>query len=223
MSNSHNSVGRTRLLPSLLLLGGLECVVALLPRSPVLMGVGFILIVFYIAYLVLVTRDLVAEVDRLSPVDRVLCRWSGVLAVGIALGLIVLLGLTADGREPQETWVGSRSGLFTIKCALEVGFILSVTCWCTPRALRHVRPVFFWRIVTIPLLLIYGSYVLLLPISQFVGDCDREPSNRARALVRKPAVASAVGQSARCRGHDAHRVTVAIASSSTSRPTSSWV
>ncbi len=87
----------------------------------------------------------------------------------------MLVGIVGVEKPPQETWIGSRSGLFTIKYTMEVGFIFSVACLCVPRELRHVPPAIAWRMVVVPLMVIYGLYIVLLPLSQFFGNCDRDP------------------------------------------------
>ena len=177
MNHVSNDARRCRLLPKLAFLALLEVVARFVPRNPTVLMISLMVILSYVAFLVLSTRDVVASCDyRLSPWDRELFRWSGPLAVLIGIVLIVLAACSMDTPVP-ESWIASPVGLFTVKYLMEVGLVLSIACWCANLSLRHVPPVILWRVIVAPLLLIYGSYVILIPVSQFAGDCDQDRSS----------------------------------------------
>ena len=163
-----------RLLPSLGILALAELLTLLLRQWPVLAAAGIFLVTGYLGYLILVTRDSLEYAHHLHPVDRALCRWSGPLAVLIAVLLVLLVDTVASNQPVRENWIGSQEGLFAVKLTMEVGLILSVACWCAPQQLRHVPPVTLWRVLVVPLVLIYGAYIVLIPVAQCVGDCDQD-------------------------------------------------
>jgi len=176
--------GRGRLLPNLSLLALLEVGTGLLPHNALLFSLGLIAMLVVVAYVVLATRDMLADVEQLNPVDRWICRWSGPLA--LLIGVVLLLMVVTNIERPvSESWVASRRGLFTIKLAMEVGFILTIACWCAPPKLRHVPPVILWRIIVVPLMLVYGLYFMLIPVSQLAGDCDQGRSPIS-GLMKQP-------------------------------------
>lgn len=167
---------RSRLLPSLSLLALIDLVLLNLPRWPIILALGFLGAVLYLACLVLSTKDIAADFENQHPIDRFLCRWSGPIAVLTFLGLIIAVAQTDLKREPEETWIGSSWGLMSIKFTMELGFILSVACWCKPTGSGHNSNL-GWRILVVPLLVIYGMYLVLLPIGQLAGDCDKNDPN----------------------------------------------
>lgn len=168
---------RSRLLPSLGVLALIDLFIFSMPRWRIIVPIGFLAAMVYLAYVVVVTKDIAVDVSNQCPFDRWLCKWSGPIALMTAVGLFVAVTGTQTGAELEDTWIGSMSGMLLIKFTMEVGLVMGVACWCYPRKLGS-KTVFFWRALVVPLVLIYGSYLVLLPIAQLVGDRleDRENS-----------------------------------------------
>ena len=166
-----NAARRFRLLPNLAFLALLEVVAMFVPRNTIVLVISCVFIFVYVAFLVLLTRDAaVSGAHRLSPWDRKILRWSGPLAVLIGILLIVLVACNMD-TPIDGSWIESPIGLFTVKYLMEVGLVLSIACWCASSP-QHVLPVALWRILVTPLVVIYGSYVILISLGQFAGGCD---------------------------------------------------
>jgi hypothetical protein len=171
-----NQRQRSKLLPALSALALLDLTMLLLVRvagAGLALLLGFAIILAYVTYLVLATRDIVTNAHRLHPIDRSLCRWSGPLALLIAVTLL-LVAIIAAQKGAAEVWFRSRSGLLPIKYAVEVGLILSVACRLASDELGHVLPRTFWRTVSTPLLIVFGAYVILIPVGQFDAGCRPE-------------------------------------------------
>ena len=155
----------------------LTCVVARspFPRSS-LWGEGLfrllmIIAVVYLAWILLRTRDLVSHPWSLHPLDAWVCRRSGLLTTALATGLLsfaVVTIVSAERKGTEPIWLTNTVVLQTINLLMEIGFVLAVACCSAPSALRHVRPVFLWKAVSGFLCLIYGLYVILIPLSMAV-------------------------------------------------------
>jgi len=157
---------RAQLLPRLGVLAILHGLAAAIAYVPWVWFVGSwtaVLSTVYLAVIILRTRDVTRSGRRLHPFDSWICRLSGPLAV--ALAAMLLLGMSilmASNMEPGDLGLGSPWGLALVGLIMEVGVVLCVACLSTPRALQDVGPVVLWRLLAVPLLLIYGAYVVLL-------------------------------------------------------------
>jgi hypothetical protein len=160
------SYDRPKLLPSLGALGAMNVLAALIAHSPLGFFGVIVLSTGYLGVVILGTRDLVSNETRLHPTDRWLCRRSGVLAAGLAAALMAGVSL-AVARDVELEAIGLESpwGLCLVGFAMEIGAVLCVACLWAPRNLRHTRPVILWKIVAVPLLVIYGAYVVLLLVT----------------------------------------------------------
>jgi hypothetical protein len=168
-----NTSKRSKLLPALSALALLDLSMYLLSwvagaQFALLIGSLFILV--YVAYVVLATRELVTDPGRLHPFDLTVCRWSGPLALLIAV-LLMLIVVVAVLADVTDLWFRSRTGLLIVKYAMEVGLILSVSARLAPARLGHVPPRSFWQNVSTPLLIIFGLYVVLIPFAELLGGC----------------------------------------------------
>ncbi|MCP4593628.1 MAG: hypothetical protein GY842_23065 [bacterium] len=120
----------------------------------------------YLGFVVLKTRDMVSNVAQLHASDRWICRNSGMLAVALATVLAVgVLILPLRNVQAVETHLESSWGLTLVGFVMEIGVVLCVACLWAPRDLQHIGPLFLWKVIAIPLLLIYGTYVVLLLIT----------------------------------------------------------
>ncbi len=157
---------RPRLLPRLGALGVMSLLASAMAYSPIAVF-GIVLVsTGYLGVVILKTRDLVSNAARLHPSDRWICRKSGMLAAALAAALIMGLSvLVAKDMEPAEIGLGSWWGLLLLGFVMEIGVVLCVACLWAPRNLRHIRPLVLWKVMAIPLLLIYGAYVVLLLIT----------------------------------------------------------
>jgi hypothetical protein len=116
----------------------------------------------YLGYVILKTRDSVRAPSRLHPVDLWMCRNSGMLAATLAAALLAGVGILDAMRfEPQDIGLGSSLGLSLLGFVMEVGAVLCVACLYAPPNVRHVRPTILWRVTAVPLLFIYGAFVVL--------------------------------------------------------------
>jgi hypothetical protein len=157
------SYDRPKLMPRLGVLGVMNLLATLNVHTPfALFGIEAISI-GYLAVIILRTQGLMANEARLHPTDRWILRKSGVLAAGLATALILGVSLAvAMDVDPAAAGLEVSWGLALLGFVMEIGVILCVACLWAPRSLRHTRPLIFWKLVAIPLLLIYATYVLLL-------------------------------------------------------------
>ena len=159
---------RPKLLPRLGVLGIISLFVGVIAHTPVAFLVMILLPTGYLGYVILKTRDLVSNSARLHPTDRWICRKSGFLATALAAALLMGVSvLMAQNIEPEAIGLESRWGMSLVGFVMEIGVVLCVACLGAPRDLRHVRPLILWKVMAIPLLLIYGAYVVLLLITPF--------------------------------------------------------
>lgn len=154
---------RPKLLPRLGVLGGINVLAALIAYFPFAFFFIALLSVGYLGVTILRTRDLVSGGDRLHPSDRWICRKSGVLAASLAATLFMGACLAMSGdKGPEDIGLETAWGMALVGFIMEIGVVLSVACLCAPKELRHARPHTLWRAAAIPLLLIYGAYVVFL-------------------------------------------------------------
>ena len=154
-----------QLLPRLGTLAVINLVVGVLALSPVAMVGLFFLPTGYLGIVILKTRDSIRDVPGLHPTDRWIGRWSGILAPALMAALFAGMCIVSEmDGEPGSSWM-----LLLVAFVMEVGVVLCVACLSAPRELRHVGPVVLWRIVAIPLLVIYGLYVVLILIMPFAS------------------------------------------------------
>ena len=157
---------RPELLPRLAVLGILHALAAVIAYTPFALFGVILVSTGYLGVVVLKTRDLMSHGRHLHPIDRWICRRSGVLAAVLAVALLAGVSvLVANGMGPDEISLKSSWGLPLVGFVMEIGVVLCVACLWAPSNLRHVRPLVLWRIVAIPLLLIYGAYVVLLLVT----------------------------------------------------------
>jgi len=127
----------------------------------------FIVPIVYLAWIILRTRDMLAEPSALHPIDRWISVRSGPLA-----SLLILLLLCSSvveisiaeraGREP--IWLTSHLALQVVHFIMEVGFVLAIACLHCPRELNPTRPAMLWKAIAGVLVIIYGLYVVLIPV-----------------------------------------------------------
>lgn len=175
--SSSRTRGRPRLLGRLGILGLLTGLICLGFRNPTLHKsalAGAIMIAVtivgltYVAWVVLRTRDMVVEPQALAPVDLWICRHSGPLAMAIAVGLFtfgILATAIADRRVDEPIWLTPQVIIPVVYFAMEVGFVLAMACLFSTRELRAARPILLWKASSLVLMLIYGLYVFLMPLS----------------------------------------------------------
>ena len=119
--------------------------------------------IVWLAIVVLRTCERSRTPEALSAIDRVLIYWSGPLSV---LLLLVTPGIAfaniaerTGGNYFTSTW-----GFDLVEGLTTSGFVLSVCCLAT-HAERQVPPGLFWKLICIPLLVIFGAYTFLMPIA----------------------------------------------------------
>ena len=157
---------RPQLLPRLGVLGVMSLLASAIAYSPFAVFGIILLSTGYLGVVILKTRDLVSNVARLHPSDRWIFRKSGMLAVALAAALIMGISiLVSKDVQPAEIGLESSWGLPLVGFIMEIGVVLCVACLWAPRNLRHIRPLVLWKVMAIPLLLIYGACVVLLLIT----------------------------------------------------------
>lgn len=175
------STRRPRLLRRLGVLAGLGASLYCLAAWPPLHDTGFDGLAFlilllvgtvYLAWIVLRTRDMVWDPDSLHPIDAWLCRNSGPLASGLAAALLAfaiaaIAAAEADGKEP--IFLTSEAVLAILYVVFEVGFVFAMACFYVPPELNPARPILMWRVISLVLAVIYGAYVLFIPIGRLAS------------------------------------------------------
>ena len=92
------------------------------------------------------------------------------LAAGLAVALLVVISvLVANDVAPLEGGLESSWGIPLVGFVMEIGVVLCLACLWAPKSLRHTRPLFLWKTIAVPLLLVYGAYVVLLLLTQAVA------------------------------------------------------
>lgn len=161
---------RQRLLPSLGKLCGIHAIALLLSYVPAGIWVGMVAILVYIAIIVLVTIELVNSPQSLHPIDARLLRYSGPLALAsLILYTSVLFVLVS---YLPDDWAEAQSILLFMQLIGEVGFVFSIACVFLNDSTRHVVPLVLWRIICLPLLLLFLFMVFLPTMSIVTRNFD---------------------------------------------------
>ena len=158
-------------------------VLALLSGVPTLIGLVFgvpgpavgagcfvaamLVTIVYLAWLTLRTIELVAAHQSLNHLDVLICRYSGPLAwlLGFALLAFAIAAVSAaESHGGEPVFLRSRTVLQIIHFVMEIGFVLAITCVWSPRTLGHVWALPLWKLLCVLLIVIYGLYVVLIPV-----------------------------------------------------------
>ena len=120
--------------------------------------------IVWLAVLVLRTGERAVQPTLLSPLDRWLMRWSGLLSV-VLLGLAALVMFIGrpDGEASLAEW-----RLTMLELLMTTGFVLSLACANAPRGM-HVWPRWCWKLLCALLVFVFGAYALLIPIGRVAG------------------------------------------------------
>ena len=189
MSRPHTMVGsdqepavqKSHLLPRFGLLGVTTALFGvlrgLLSGLPPVIGKTFLLTfvivgIVYLAWVILRTRDLVADYSCLSRIDRWLCWWSGPTCTGISVGLFVFAVLAvsvAERTRREPIWVRSNTVLGVIYFIMEISFVLAITCCVCSSKEVHIRPLVLWRVLCLPQAAIYGMYIFCGAVAMVVN------------------------------------------------------
>jgi hypothetical protein len=162
---------RSRLLPALISLAGLELALGLLQwgarllpdaAEEVCVICGVVFGIVYIAIILLRTRDLVRQSKELSPVDRALCRVSGIFAP--LLLFLVIRGFSQNDTRQLEAILRSRWLLMAFSFVMDTILALSFACIALRGSGRHIPPLLLWKIVCVPVLVISGAMALFLMV-----------------------------------------------------------
>lgn len=116
----------------------------------------------WLSVLVLRTRDAVA-IGCVSPLDRLLVHWSGPAAV-LVLGLASAFAGAFLAENHEANYFPSRFAQAGFELLMAGGFVLSFCCLVAPRA-AHVAPLWLWKVLCAPLLIVYGMYAIFAPLA----------------------------------------------------------
>jgi hypothetical protein len=157
-----------RLLAGIGLLGALTCLGEVLARNwPELTGalIGVLLLVgnVWLAVLVLRTCERSSDPSALAPIDRQLVFWSGPLSLLLMAVAPIVAFANIEQRQGTNYFTSSWS-FELVELLMSMGFVLSLCC-VLARPQAHVPPRLLWKILCVPLALIFGAYALLMPIS----------------------------------------------------------
>ena len=101
-----------------------------------------------------------------SPTDRIITRVSGVIA---PLALFLIIWNFAQQDEKHKAAVQhSRWLMVTLSFMFDVIFVLAFTCLALRRRSGHVPPLFLWKIICIPVLVVSGGLALCLMLAPIV-------------------------------------------------------
>jgi len=156
---------RSQFLPRIGLLTAIQLLGTFLAGTPALV-LGAVAVPIYLAVVLLRTRDSLREPDLLHPIDARIFRYSGPGALLIPLTLLVVLA-TISAYDPEGRLFRSSAALLLIRICMETGLILSVACLCAGPELAHVRPIWLWKLISVPLMLVCGAYSFFLIFAPF--------------------------------------------------------
>ena len=131
--------------------------------GPVL-GSLFFVGMIWLAVVVLRTCERSAEPRSLSRSDRALIYWSGPLSVLLILVIPVIAFANIEERNAVNHFTSDWS-FQVVEVLMASGFVLSFCCLAA-RQDRHLPPRGVWKVICAPLLLIFGAYALLMPVSR---------------------------------------------------------
>ena len=168
----------SKLLPRVGMLGVLTVFLPLvaglegLPHAPrtILIGIASVVGMIYLAWVVGRTIDSMAVAVLLYRHDRWVYRYSGLFACGLAalLLLFVVIGVSVAGAA-EPIFLRNRLILQILHLLMEVGLILCTACLWARSTLDHVKPVLLWKSLSVPLLIAFGTFVVLMQISMITS------------------------------------------------------
>lgn len=128
-----------------------------------LFGALFLVGMVWLAVLALRATERAADVSALSGLDRALIYWSGPLCL-LLIALAALIARVSLEDQRGQMRFTSRWSLHLLEAVVASGFVLSLCC-LRARPGTHVRPRRLWKVVCAPLLVAFGMYALLMPLS----------------------------------------------------------
>lgn len=160
-----------QLLPRLGKLFLLNLAVSLIPLTSSFMTIVVLFPIIYLAVVLLATRDMMRCPNMLHPIDRKLCRAAGPVVVLLAAALLCLVFILIDQEiQVEDSWLATRLGTQVFLAVMECGVIFSMAVLCATRELNHVPPLWAWKICAVPLLLIYGAYLVLVQFARMLSS-----------------------------------------------------
>ena len=88
----------------------------------------------------------------------------------LAFAIVVTIVLDREGEGPA--FLTNRLVIQALHWVMEMGFVLATACICSPRKLRHVRPVLLWKVLAALLRVVYGMPVILIPLVTIASLSD---------------------------------------------------
>ena len=128
-----------------------------------LFGALFVLGMIWLAVIVLRTCERSTDPRSLSLSDRTLLYWSGPLSVLLIVVIPAIAMANIEERNGVNRFTSDWS-FQLVEILMTGGFVLSLCCLLSRRE-RHIPPRWLWKVICVPLLLIFGAYALLMPIS----------------------------------------------------------
>lgn len=156
-----------RLLSGIGALGTAAMICEFVARAwPTLAGIFFgSLFLFGIFWLAIITLRACQQASDMcaAPLDRAMIRFAGPLSV-LSLLLAATFGPSNIEQVNGINRFSSGWSQTVFELLMAAGFVLALCALICPRN-THVPPHWFWRIVAGPLVVIFGMYALLTPIS----------------------------------------------------------
>jgi hypothetical protein len=132
------------------------------PTTP-LFGSLAVFGMIWLAVIALRTCERSADPQSLSRLDQILIYWSGPLSVLLILAVPVIALANIDERDGRNYFT-SDWVFQLVELLMSSGFVLSLCCLASRRG-RHLPPRRLWKLICAPLLLLFGAYALLMPLS----------------------------------------------------------
>lgn len=164
---------RPRLLPRLGILSVIGTVAAMFPSNVDMLSgpLGAVImtaVLTYLAWTILRTRDMLHALESLHWLDVWLCRKSGPLCMGAATALVCFAIVEisdAIRHDTEPVWLTSRLAVSAIYAIMEPAFVLGMACLMSSKEVGHVRPLLLWKTLCVPLIIIFGLYIVLVPMA----------------------------------------------------------
>ena len=130
--------------------------------------------VAYLVYLAIVAVRVVVAPAAAHPVDRWLCKHSGVLS--LVLGVVPFSVYVAICRTSDNSPAWSAVEFQLIQFALELSLILAVTCLIPFYPHGHVPREERWKLINVPVLFVDLILIVAIPVTALLAAIEGRAS-----------------------------------------------